>query len=128
MTTLEAAGVYIAVNILLIVYLALRVVRLRFSTGTSIGDGGHEPLSLAVRVHGNATEYIPVVLIGLLAIALLDGPALMIHVVGGTFTFGRLLHAFGLSTTTLNARKLGIILSWLGMLATTGCLLWLIFS
>ncbi|MEO1476891.1 MAG: MAPEG family protein, partial [Pseudomonadota bacterium] len=80
MTSMQAVGVYIAVNILLVVYLAIRVVSQRLRTKVGIGDGGDEKLGLAIRVHGNATENIPVAMAGLLSLAFLSAPALWIHI------------------------------------------------
>ena len=52
----------------------------------------------------------------LVHLALLAVPVWAIHVLGGVFTLGRVLHALGLSATILWARQFGMILSWLGML------------
>lgn len=128
MTDLQTAGVYIAINIILLVYLAFRVVGRRLKGQVSIGDGGNEDLALAIRVHGNATEYVPAAMIGLLALTMLQAGSMIVHILGGAFTAGRLLHAFGLAKTLLPGRQLGMVLTWLSMLGIAGVILWKAFS
>lgn len=48
-----------------------------------------------VRVHGNATENIPIALILLLALELSGVPSMWLHVLGGALVLARLLHAVG---------------------------------
>lgn len=128
MNDMQTAGVYIAVNILLLIYLALRVVRNRRRGKIRLGDGGDEGMERAIRVHGNASENIPIAMIGLVAMVSLQAGALMIHICGSVFTAGRLIHAFGLSTGALAGRQLGMLLTWLSMLAIAGIILWKAFS
>lgn len=125
MSALEAAGLYIGLNILLMVYLAFRVVGQRFRTKTSIGDGGHPELALAIRVHANAAEYVPVAVGALLALALLDAPLWAIHAAGGTFTLARLAHAIGFGGGILIGRQLGTMLTWLSLIAMAAGLIFL---
>jgi len=117
MPPLEAAAVYVGINILLLIYLALRVVLTRRSAQVSVGHGGNAELELRTRVHGNATEYIPAMMIGLVTAAYMGIPVLWIHVLGGTFTFGRILHVIGLSRNILPARASGVLLTWIAMIA-----------
>jgi uncharacterized protein len=116
MTVLSAAALYTGINILLLFLLSFRVVGSRMRTKVSLGTGGDPDLELRIRAHGNAAEYIPASMLGLIVLALLSVPVLTIHVLGGVFTLGRLMHALGLSATILWARQFGMILSWLGML------------
>lgn len=128
MTALQVAAVYIAVNILIIVYLAIRVVTRRFSGKISMGDGGSESLATAIRVHGNATEYIPATLVGLLALAFLSAPIWAIHAFGIGFTLGRLLHAVGMARGPIQFRQLGMVLTWSAMVILSLALLYLAFT
>lgn len=128
MTDMQTAGIYIAVNILLLVYLAFRVVSRRLPQRISIGDGGDERLALAIRVHANASEYVPAAMIGLIAMTMLGAGSLLIHIAGGGFTAGRLIHAFGFSKNIIPARQLGMVLTWLSMLAIAGIILWKAFT
>ncbi|MEH6745135.1 MAPEG family protein [Hyphomonas sp.] len=124
MTSLEAAGVYVAINMLLLIYLAFRVVSVRQSAKVSIGTGGNEMLELRTRVHGNATEYIPSMLVGLVVMALMGLPVWTLHVAGGVFTLGRVMHVIGLGGTVMPMRAGGILLSWIAMVLTALAILY----
>lgn len=128
MTALQVAAVYIAVNILILIYLAVRVVAGRRKDQVSMGDGGSESLATAIRVHGNATEYIPAALVGLLALAFLSAPIWAIHALGISFTLGRLLHAIGMARGPIQFRQLGMVLTWTPMVILSLALLYLAFT
>jgi hypothetical protein len=99
---------YAAVLALLIVYLSLRVIKLRRANQVKLGDGGVPELEGAIRAQGNATEYVPISLI-LLVLLELDGANLaFIHVGGIALIMGRLIHAKGLLTDNLPYRILGM--------------------
>lgn len=82
---------------LIFVALTIRVVQLRGKRKVGIGDGGHKDLALAIRVHANFVEYVPLllVLIGFLEAG--GGPAWAIHAMGIALVVCRLAHAQGLS-------------------------------
>lgn len=128
MTEFQVAAVYIAANILIMVYLAFRVVTRRFKGQVSMGDGGSESLAKAIRVHGNASEYIPGTLVGLLAMALLSAPIWIIHALGITFTIGRLLHAVGMARGPIAFRQIGMVLTWTAMVILSLALLYHAFT
>ena len=116
---LPIVSLYAGINGLIALALAVRVVRQRSKTGTSLGSGGHAALEQAISVHGNFIEYVPLVLI-LLALLELDGtPALRLHVLGAALTLGRILHAWGLSSKPglSFGRSAGIALTWATLLA-----------
>jgi len=116
---LPIVSLYAGINGLIALALAVRVVRQRSKTGTSLGSGGHAALEQAIRVHGNFIEYVPLVLI-LLTLLELDGtPALRLHVLGAALTLGRILHAWGLSSKPglSFGRSAGIALTWATLLA-----------
>ena len=89
-------ALYAGLLALLLVVLTLRVVRLRWKFRVGLGDGGERAMTRAIRVHGNATEHVPVALL-LLLVAELNhaGPALL-HGCGAVLVVARLLHAVGL--------------------------------
>ena len=76
--------------------LGLRIMVMRFRMRTGIGDGGDSRLARAIRIHGNAIEYVPIALV-LLLVAELDGarPALL-HGCGIVLVVARIAHALGL--------------------------------
>lgn len=128
MSALQVASVYVAINILMLVWLAFRVVTHRFRGKISMGDGGSEALAKAIRVHGNASENTPPMLIGLLALAFLSGPIWSIHALGIGFTLGRILHAIGMGGGPIIFRQVGMMLTWTAMGIVSLALLYLAFS
>jgi len=127
MTGLQVASVYIAINILILIWLAVRVVSRRRSGKISIGDGGSDDLAIAIRVHGNASEYIPATLVGLLALAFLESPVWSLHALGITFTLGRVMHAFGMGGPII-FRQLGVLFTWLTMVILSLAILYFAFT
>jgi len=90
-------ALYAALCAFIVLALAMRVVVIRFRTRTGIGDGGNPQLARAIRIHGNAIEYVPIALV-LLLVAELDGtrPALL-HGCGIVLVVARIVHALGLA-------------------------------
>ncbi len=125
MMPITAAALYIGVNILLLLLLSFRVVGRRRAAKVSLGTGGDADLEVRTRAHGNAAEYIPITMLGLFVMTQFAVPLWAIHAVGGTFTLGRVLHAYGLSATVQAARALGMVLTWLGMLGAGIGVIWL---
>ncbi|MEQ8299938.1 MAG: MAPEG family protein [Hyphomonas sp.] len=124
MPPLEAAAVYVGINILLLIYLSSRVVFMRRSAKVSVGHGSNVELELRTRTHGNASEYIPAMMVGLVTAAYMGIPALWIHILGASFTFGRVLHAIGLSRTIFPLRVSGMLLTWFAMILIAGMLIY----
>lgn len=124
-THMQVFALYAALNGLIVLVLALLVVRQRFRTKVMLGDGGDPALLRAQRAHGNAIEYVPLVLVLLLAMAGLRTSMLMLHVVGGLLTAGRILHAVGLSRSagTSAGRALGTLLTWAALIVAIVVLL-----
>ena len=90
-------GLYAALCALIVLALALRVIALRWSTKTGIGDGGDRRLARAIRVHGNAVEYVPLALILMLVVELGGAGHALVHGCGIALVAARLAHAFGLA-------------------------------
>ena len=92
-------GLYGSLCALVVLALAVRVIRLRWSTRTGIGDGGDRRLARAVRIHGNAIEYVPLALILMLVAELSGARAAWLHGCGIVLVAARLAHALGLART-----------------------------
>ena len=109
---------YAGLNALIVLALAALVVRQRFGTDTMFGAGG-PVMQQAIRAHGNAAEYVPIILLLLLLLALLGLSSLWLHLGGIALTLGRLLHAWGLLTNpgASFGRFAGTLLTWLAMIA-----------
>lgn len=116
--TIQAAALWGGMLILLLFALSGAAAGRRRHHRISIGDGGQPDLAVAVRAFGNAAEYIPAGLCGLILLAFLGTPSALIHTVGGLLFAGRLIHAVamfyqrGLSMV----RALGMTLTWLSLL------------
>lgn len=115
---LPVSALYTGLFLLLMLALAINVVRLRMSEGVSMGDGDNNKLRAAVRSHGNAAEYVPLVLIGMAMLEGLGVSASLLFLYGGVFFLGRILHVLGLAAerSVNKMRQMGIVLSWLTML------------
>jgi uncharacterized membrane protein YecN with MAPEG domain len=115
---------------ILMLVLAMRVVRTRVTEKVNIGDGGSAVMLQRIRVHANFTEYVPMGLVLLLVLELNGASAMLLNGLGASLFVARLLHAFGLSssTGTTPGRFVGTILTWLVLLTGCALALWTYFS
>lgn len=102
------SAVYAALAALLIAWLSLRVIKLRRAKKVIFGDGGETDLQIAIRAQGNATEYLPILLILLVVLELSGGHVALLHVGGLAIVLGRVVHARGLLHANLDQRVLGM--------------------
>jgi uncharacterized membrane protein YecN with MAPEG domain len=116
--SLVAVALYTGLNLLLLMVLGFNISLKRRASKIGIGDGGDEKLACAVRAHANHAEWFPAIMIGLVIVALIGIPAYAIHAVGAVFTLARLLHAWGmLSTSGVSfGRFVGSLLTYLSAL------------
>ena len=130
MQPLPTVAFYAAVNALIMLILGMLVVRARVATRTEIGDGGHPAMVGPLRAHANNTEYVPMAIVLLLVLYALGANVVVLHLVGGMLTLGRVLHGIGLSRNvgTSSPRFIGMILTWLSFLIAIVATLWLTFA
>jgi uncharacterized membrane protein YecN with MAPEG domain len=110
----SALALYVGLNLLLTFVLAINVVRHRFK-----GDSADQVmLEKAVRAHGNNTEYVPIILVGLGVITMMGASAQTISILGGTLFVARLLHAYGIQQAKVPNMfgMVGNMATWLVML------------
>jgi len=122
------AFAYVALNALLMFALALNVgLRRGAQKQLQPGDMGDASLTKAIRAHANFAEYAGLVLLLLVGMALLGAPDGWLHVLGGGFTVGRVLHAFGMMRDSHpNAiRFIGNLTTGLALLLGACACLWL---
>lgn len=100
MALIEIATLFTAINILILFVLTYLVIRQRRSQAISMGHNDNENMQRAIRVHGNFTEYAPLAMIGLYGMAACGASAYWMYGIGGAFTLGRIMHAFGYSKVT----------------------------
>jgi len=126
-----AFGFYVALNALIMLVLSVLVSRARAVTQTMIGDGGGNPqMTGPLRAHANNTEYVPMALLLMWAlVSPLGGSIWLVHGVGLPLTIGRILHGWGLHTSTgpTMLRFIGIILTWIAFIVGIVGVFWLVF-
>jgi hypothetical protein len=107
-------ALYAGVLAILIVVLAGRIVAVRQSAAVTLGDGGNELLVRRIRIHGNATENIPIGLLIMLVLELNGSSSAILHGLGASLTVGRFAHVQGLSGSpgTSVGRFVGTVLTW----------------
>ncbi len=125
MSAIQAAGLWSGLLILVLIVLSVRVVINRRRHKVILGDGGNEEMIVAARGFGNAAEYTPVAMGALVLLALTGFAPWVIHVIGGTFFVGRLIHPSGLAfgSGPRPARVIGMMLTWLPLLAAAAMLI-----
>jgi len=125
MNLLAVTSIYAGISGLIVLFLVLQVVRVRQRERVGIGDGANKQLNRYIRVHGNAVEFLPILLI-LLALSEVSGMrAELLHGFGVAIVLGRLLHAHGLgrSAGASFGRATGTILSLIALLGLSLALL-----
>ena len=119
-------ALYAALVALLLLVFALRVSSFRRSLGVGIGDGGHDALARAIRVHANAVEWALPVLFLLLVAELNRAAPLLLHACGVALVVARVLHGIGLSRRSgvSTGRFAGIAITWIVLIVLALWNLW----
>lgn len=102
------SALYVVLGAMLLVKLSLDVVKLRMQYRVAYGDGGFYELQTAIRVHGNAVEYLPIGAILLVLMEMNGALVIMIHLCGILLIVGRLFHYFGLRHREFRWRRNGM--------------------
>lgn len=105
------SALYVVIGALLVMKFTLDVVRYRRFYRVAYGDGGYHDLKMAIRIHGNAIETIPLALFLLVMMEMNGADILMVHLTGLLFFISRLLHAWGLRSSAMAGRKYGMLLT-----------------
>ena len=121
----HAAALWAGLHLILLLVLSAQVVRQRRQHHVALGDGGVPQLAQAIRAFGNATEYVPAGLVGVVVLAFAGASPMVVHVIGLTLFAGRVAHAVGLSRNGGPSlpRSVGVTLTWLAYLAAAVALL-----
>lgn len=90
------SALYVVLGALLLIKLSLDVVKLRTEYRVAYGDGGFYELQTAIRIHGNAVEYLPIGVMLLVVLEMNGGANWTLHSCGLLLMAGRLLHYYGL--------------------------------
>ena len=112
---LHITGLFAALLALLIIFLAYKVVNFRLKKKVGIGDNGDKDGMRAIRVHANAVEYIPMIIILMGIYEVNGGSSMVLYIVGTLAVIARAMHAFGLSKSagTSVGRLYGTLITWL---------------
>jgi uncharacterized membrane protein YecN with MAPEG domain len=110
-------ALYASLCALWIVRLSLQVIKLRRQHRVLLGDDGHPDLQTAIRVQGNATEYIPITLILMIILEWSGAPWWLIHIAGIALLTGRFIHATALQRNDGERRVLGMKITFFLIMA-----------
>lgn len=102
------SALYAVLGALLLMKFSFNVVRLRMQYRVAYGDGGFSELQSAIRIHGNAVEYIPVALVLLLFMEMNGAETWMVHICGIILIAGRLMHYYGFHHRLFRWRRAGM--------------------
>ena len=119
---LMITGLYASILALLIIFLAFKVVSFRKTKSVGLGDDGHKGGLRAIRVHANAVEYIPMIVILMGLYESNGGSPMILHIVGSITVIARIFHAMGLSKSagTTFGRLVGTLLTWIVTITLAG--------
>ncbi|PLR39160.1 hypothetical protein CYR32_02730 [Chimaeribacter coloradensis] len=110
------SALYVVLGALLLIKLSVDVVRLRMQYRVAYGDGGFYELQTAIRVHGNAVEYIPIAALLLVMMEMNGADIWMVHLCGIMLLCGRLLHYVGLKQREFRWRRSGMAATYVSLL------------
>lgn len=110
------SALYVVLGALLLIKLSYNVIRLRMQYRVSYGDGGFYELQTAIRVHGNAVEYIPIAAILMVIMEMNGAEVWMIHLVGILLMAGRWVHYYGLHNREVQWRRSGMAATYISLI------------
>ncbi|WP_171998181.1 MAPEG family protein [Cronobacter sp. JZ38] len=110
------SALYAVLGALLLMKFSFDVVRLRMQYRVAYGDGGFSELQSAIRIHGNAVEYLPIGLLLLLFMEMNGAQNWMLHVCGLLLLVGRLMHYYGFHHRLLRWRRSGMSATYIALL------------
>ncbi|WP_075182020.1 MAPEG family protein [Pantoea sp. 1.19] len=110
------SALYIVLGALFIIKFSWDVVRLRRQYHVAWGDGGFWELQNAVRVQGNAVEYLPLGGLLLVMMEINGGDVWMVHVGGLLLLAGRVMHYLGMHQREIRWRRYGMIATFVALL------------
>jgi uncharacterized membrane protein YecN with MAPEG domain len=127
MTSFQIVAFYVALSLLFNPVLMMRIGLVRQKKKINLGDGGDADMLARIRAHGNYTEVAPLALIGLLALALMNGSPIMAHIFGATYFVGRSIHFLGMRGTFGQGRLIGTLMTLFTFIGLGLYLLYLVF-
>lgn len=98
-------------------WLGVRVSKMRYGMGVTIGDGGQEPIIRRMRAQANFLENTPLTLILIAGVELAGKGGVWLAPAGAVFMLGRLAHAIGMDGNFKAGRPIGMLTTYLLQLA-----------
>lgn len=118
------SALYAVLSALLLMKFSFDVVRLRMQYRVAYGDGGFSELQSAIRIHGNAVEYIPIAIMLMLFMEMNGAETWMVHICGIVLLAGRLMHYYGFHHRLFRWRRSGMSATWCALLLMVLANLW----
>ncbi|MEM9705741.1 MAG: MAPEG family protein [Pseudomonadota bacterium] len=118
-------GLYAGLAALFLVFLSVRVIRVRQSQKISVGTAGNPDMERAMRVQANFVEYTPLLIV-MLGIAEMNGlHPHGVNTIGALIIIARIAHFIGFATEAgpMAGRVAGTILTFLLLIASAGVLI-----
>ncbi len=114
MNVLNITGLYASILAFIIIFLGYRVASLRMKHRVGLLDGGNPELTQAMRMHGNAVEWVPMVLILFACAESQQLMPIVLHSLGIMLVLARVYHSYGLhkSSGRSKGRVVGIMGTW----------------
>lgn len=130
MSALYVTSLFAALLTILYVVLSFRIIRLRWVERVGIGTGTSQPLEVAVRIHGNFAEYVP---LGLILIGLMEmsgAPMWVLYSMGGLLFVARIFHAIGLTKSVGVSiyRTIGVLGTFAMLILSAGYLVGMVLA
>lgn len=128
MTSMPVTTLYAAILGLFMAILSIRVPIKRAKLATQWGDGGDADLSTRIRVFGNLTEYLPILMLLLFFNEVTGLAASWLHAAGIAIIAARLVHALSLHAETGTVlwrqigRGIGAMSTWLILVGLSGAI------
>ena len=119
-------ALYASIMALLLVALAVNVTVHRNKLSVLFGDGAKPQMTRMVRLHGNAVEYLPIGIVLMGLYELNRGLPIALHLTGIVLIVARLIYIAGVwnSDTVTAGRGIGIVLTWVTIIALAVLNLW----
>lgn len=112
-TTLCLTAAAIVINF----WLGMRVSKVRYPLGVSIGDGGHEVIIRRMRAQANFLENTPLTLILIAGVELAGKGGVWLAPAGAVFILGRIAHTIGMDGKFKAGRPIGMLTTYLFQIA-----------
>jgi len=113
---------------LIFITLTFNVVRMRAKTRVMLGEGTAPALQVAIRMHGNFAEFVPLALLLLGGIEAAGANHTLVLVLAVMLIVGRVAHPFGLLKPAPNLfRAGGAMLTWVMMIVASVTAITMVF-